>query len=92
VIRDLHARLFERLQSVIKESKTTLQDCSPHLRQCLSFVVIIRKIANQTDAPVGNVLLRIPVTEEFSEKIVFKKFEKHINRQLTLLRDIRTEF
>ena len=37
-------------------------------------------------------MLKIPVAEKFSIKIVYRTLQKHIKRQITLMRNIRVEF
>ena len=62
------------------------------LEKSLNFVVAIKKISNATNQEVGSVLLKIPVAEKFSTKLVYRALQKHIKRQITLMRNIRVEF
>ena len=64
---------------------------SSQLENSLNFLVIIKKISNQTELQEGLMVLKMPVTEATSDKIVKKELTKHLQKKTTIMKNIRIE-
>lgn len=57
----------------------------------MDYVIILRKIQNQTELCVGSVLIKVPLTRDFCAEAFNTVFQRHVDKQSTNLRNIRVE-
>jgi len=90
-LRELfRVKLIEHMKNSTLVSAKSSFDAS-QLESSLSFLVIIKKISNQTEQQEDLMVLKIPVTEATSDKIVKKELTKHMQKKTSIMKNIRIE-